>query len=109
MRAGAAGEEHVIGPLLFQLLLRRKGWETVYWGANIPRQRLEESLDIVRPHLIVFTAQQLYTVAGLQSMADNLARKGIPVAYAGRAFVYMPELCSHIRGHYLGEIGRAHV
>lgn len=101
--AGAAEEEHVIGQLLFQLLLRRKGWETVYLGASVPLQRLEESLDMVRPQLIVLTAQQLYTAAALQTMAENLSRKAIPVAYAGRIFVYTPELRSRIRGYYLGD------
>jgi len=101
--AGAAEEEHVIGQLLFQLLLRRKGWETVYLGASVPLQRLEESLEVVRPQLIVLTAQQLYTAATLQKMADKLAHKSIPVAYAGRIFVYIPALCDHIRGYYLGD------
>ena len=101
--AGAAEENHTIGQLVFQLLLRRKGWETVDWGANIPLLRLEESLDAVRPQLVVLTAQQLYTAARLQTMANNLVHTGIPVAYAGRAFVHMPELCSRIRGHYLGD------
>ena len=101
--AGAAEEEHVIGQLLFQLLLRRKGWEVVYLGASVPLQRLEESLDVVRPQLIVLTAQQLYTAAALQTMAETLAAKGIPLAYAGRVFVSAPALCARIRGHYLGD------
>lgn len=101
--AGAAEEEHVIGQLLFQLLLRRKGWETVYLGASVPLQRLEESLEVVRPQLIVLTAQQLHTAATLQKMSDRLTSKGVPVAYAGRIFVYTPALCTRMRGYYLGD------
>lgn len=101
--AGAAEEEHVIGQLLFQLLLRRKGWEVVYLGASVPLQRLEENLDLLRPQLIVLTAQQIYTAATLQQMADRLASKGIPVAYAGRIFVSTPALRARMRGYYLGD------
>lgn len=101
--AGAAEEEHVIGQLIFQLLLRRKGWETVYLGASVPLQRLEESLAAVHPQMIVLTAQQLYTAASLQTMADSLARQGISVAYAGRIFSLSPAIRSKIRAHYLGD------
>lgn len=101
--AGVAEEEHVIGQLIFQLLLRRKGWETIYLGASVPLQRMEGSLDIVHPHLIVLTAQQLYTAASLQKMAESLVHKGIPVAYAGRIFARTPVLRTRIRGHYLGD------
>ncbi|MBX3051611.1 MAG: MerR family transcriptional regulator [Caldilineaceae bacterium] len=101
--AGSAEEEHVIGQLLFQLLVRRKGWETVYLGASVPMQRLEESLDVVQPNLVVLTAQQLYTAATLQFMAANLAHRDVPVAYAGRIFSLLPDVRSRISGHYLGD------
>ena len=101
--ACTADEEHVIGQLLFQLLLRRKGWETVYLGASVPLQRLQESLDVVRPQLVVLTAQQLYTAATLQTMAASLTAKGIPVAYAGRIFSITPAIRARIAGHYLGD------
>jgi MerR family transcriptional regulator, light-induced transcriptional regulator len=101
--AGTADEEHVIGQLIFQLLLRRKGWETVYLGASVPVQRLQESLDVVRPQLVVLTAQQLYTAATLQTMAAGLTAKGIPVTYAGRIFSITPAIRQRIAGHYLGD------
>lgn len=101
--AGTADEEHVIGQLIFQLLLRRKGWETVYLGASVPIQRLQESLDVVRPHLVVLTAQQLHTAATLQTMASILTIKGVTLGYAGRIFSISPGLRSRISGHYLGD------
>lgn len=101
--AGTADEEHVIGQLIFQLLLRRKGWETVYLGASVPIQRLQESLDIVRPHLVVLTAQQLHTAATLQTMASILTIKGVTLGYAGRIFSISPGLRPRISGHYLGD------
>lgn len=101
--AGTADEEHVIGQLIFQLLLRRKGWETVYLGASVPIQRLQESLDVVRPQLVVLTAQQLHTAATLQTMTAILGAKSIPVAYAGRIFSISPGLRTRIAGHYLGD------
>ena len=101
--AGTADEEHVIGQLIFQLLLRRKGWDTVYLGPSVPLQRLEGSVEVVRPQLVVLTAQQLYTAATLQAMAANLTAEGIPVSYAGRIFTITPGIRSRIAGHYLGD------
>lgn len=101
--ASSAEEEHVLGQLLLQLLLRRKGWEMVYLGASVPLQRLRESLDVVRPQLVVLTAQQLHTAATLQATAAILTSKAIPLGYGGRIFTTSPGLRSRISGHYLGD------
>lgn len=96
------GEEHVFGQALLQLLLRRRGWETLYLGANVPMERLETTVGIVRPHLVVLCAQRLVTTANLLEMARMLQGKGIAVAYAGLVFNELPELQERIPGHFLG-------
>jgi DNA-binding transcriptional MerR regulator len=67
-----AGEEHTFGPLLTTLILRRRGWDVLYLGANVPLDRLETTLESTRPHLVIFIAQQLNTAASLLRVARML-------------------------------------
>ncbi|MEZ4635223.1 MAG: cobalamin B12-binding domain-containing protein [Caldilineaceae bacterium] len=97
------GEEHVFGQALLQLLLRRRGWETIYLGSNVPIERLESSVEMVRPHLVILTAQRLQTAAALKDMAELLHQKGVPVGFGGRIFTEIESLRDRIPGHFLGE------
>lgn len=96
-------EEHTFVPLLISLLLRRRGWDVVYLGANVPLRSLESTLATVRPSLVVLTAQQLYTAAGLLEMAEILFRERVPLAFGGQVFTEVPELPKVIPGYYLGD------
>jgi methanogenic corrinoid protein MtbC1 len=97
------GEEHVFGQALLQLLLRRRGWETIYLGSNVPLERLESSVEMVRPHLVILTAQRLQTAASLKDMAELLHNKGVSVGFGGRIFTELESLRDRIPGHFLGE------
>jgi MerR family transcriptional regulator, light-induced transcriptional regulator len=97
------GEEHVFGQSLLQLLLRRRGWETIYLGSNVPFERLETSVEIMRPHLVILAAQRLATAAALKEMAEILHQKRVTVAFGGRIFTQIPSLRQRIPGHFLGE------
>lgn len=97
------GENHVIGLLLVTFLLRRSGWEVVYLGANVPVERLEVTVDVTEPQLVLLAAQQLHSAATLVEMAQALHVKGIPAAYGGLIFNLLPELRTRITGHFLGE------
>jgi DNA-binding transcriptional MerR regulator/methylmalonyl-CoA mutase cobalamin-binding subunit len=97
------GEEHVFGQALLQLLLRRRGWETIYLGSNVPLERLETSIEIMRPHLVILAAQRLTTAAALKEMAEVLHQRRITVAFGGRIFTQMSSLRQRIPGHFLGE------
>lgn len=96
-------EEHTFVPLLISLLLRRRGWDIVYLGANVPLRSLETTLDTVHPHLVVLTAQQLYTAASLLEMAELLLSERVPVAFGGLVFTEIPHLHEAIPGYYLGD------
>lgn len=95
-------EEHTFVPLLLSLLLRRRGWDVIYLGANVPIRSIESTLAAVRPNLILLTAQQLYTAASLLEMAQVLANERIPVAFGGLVFAETPDLHQAIPGYYLG-------
>jgi DNA-binding transcriptional MerR regulator len=97
------GENHVIGLLLLTFLLRRKGWEVVYLGANVPRDRLELTISAAKPQLVILAAQRLQSAATLLEMARVLEGEEIPLAYGGRVFNLIPEIREHIPGHFLGE------
>jgi MerR family transcriptional regulator, light-induced transcriptional regulator len=97
------GEHHVISLLLLTLLLRRRGWEVVYLGADVPAERLETTVAATRPHLVILAAQQLHTAATLLEVAHIVQRQGIPLAYGGLIFNLLPALRARIPGHFLGE------
>jgi DNA-binding transcriptional MerR regulator len=98
-----AEEQHVIGPLLLTFLLRRRGWDVIYLGANVPTERLETTVAATRPQLAIMAAQQLHTAATLAEAAAVLQREGVPLAYGGRIINLLPALCRRIAGHFLGE------
>ena len=98
-----AQESHVFSPLLLTLMLRYQGYEVIYLGANVPIARLESMIQMVRPSLIIMTAQQLYTAANLQRAAEFLQGEDVPVAYGGRIFNYVPAIRLQIPAHFLGE------
>ena len=96
-------EEHTIGLLMLSVLLRRRGWEVVYLGANVPTEHLEVTVRVTQPTLVILAAQQLSTAASLLEAAQLLAAEGVPVAYGGLIFNRIPELRDRIPGHFLGE------
>jgi hypothetical protein len=97
------GERHTFPVLLLSLLLRRRGLEVVYLGADIPIERMEETTASIQPDLVILAAQQLSTAATLQSAARSLQGRGISLAYGGMIFNQVPKLRERIPGFFLGE------
>lgn len=95
-------EDHVFGLLLLTLLLRRRGWPVVFLGANVPVERLETVIAVIRPQLVIAAAQQLHTAATLLDMAHSLQSEQVPLAYGGRIFNLLPALRDGIAGYFLG-------
>lgn len=98
----APKDDHTFSALLLTLLLRRQGWEIVYLGANVPLDRLENTISSTKPHLVIFSAQLLHTAANLQQLAYVLQERNIPLAYGGLVFNIIPKLREYIPGHFLG-------
>lgn len=95
-------EDHAFAPLLLTLLLRYRGWEVIYLGTDVPLDRMEGTLQTVRPDLVILSAQQLHTAASLLEMTDVLASQDVPVAYGGLIFNHVPAIQKRIPGHFLG-------
>ncbi|MBK8987082.1 MAG: MerR family transcriptional regulator [Chloroflexi bacterium] len=103
MIAAPPHEEHAIPLLLLSLLLRHRGWRVIYLGANVPTSRLEATVDLIKPDLVVLAAQQLSTVASLLEVAQVLHKKEVRVAYGGLILNRAPSLRQRIPGYFLGE------
>lgn len=97
------GEEHTFPPLLLTLLMRRRGWDAIYLGANIPLARLEATLEHAHAQLVVLTAQTLPTAATMLELAELLDEHNIPLMYGGLAFNLNSDLQKRIPGHFLGK------
>jgi hypothetical protein len=98
-----AEEWHAFPLLLLSLLLKRRGWNTVYLGANVPLEEMEETIQTVRPALVIMAAQGLVSAAALRESAALVANHGTPVAFGGQAFNLNPELRELIPGEFMGE------
>ncbi len=96
-------ERHIFGLLLLTFLLRRRGWDVIYLGANVPVERLETTLAVTSPHLVVMAAQRLTSAASLLDAARFLQAEGVPLAYGGLIFNLLPALHARVPGHFLGE------
>ena len=96
------GEIHTFSPLLVSFLLRRRGWDVLYLGADVPTNRLQATIERTKPDLVVFSAQLLETAASLLDVAYFLRDVNLPLGYSGYIFGAVPELTRRIPGHYLG-------
>lgn len=97
------GETHDFSLLVMDFLLKRRGWDVISLGADVPFAELPSALEIIRPRLVLSLAQRLWTAARLQQFGHILDRMGIPLAYGGRIFVANPELRKCIPAHYIGD------
>jgi DNA-binding transcriptional MerR regulator len=96
------GEEHEFILLLAAFLLRRRGWDVVYLGANVPLSQLDETLRLNLPSLILSVAQTLNSAATLREMAEYVNTQGVPLVYGGGIFTMSPAITERIPGYYLG-------
>ena len=96
-------EWHTFTPLLLALLLRRRGVNVIYLGANVPADQFSKTVKDIKANLVVLVAQQLITAATLQQTALALASQSIAVAFGGRIFSTHPALPASIPGYFLGQ------
>lgn len=95
-------EGHTFAPLVLSLLLRRRGWDVLFLGADIPVHDFIATTQTARPTLVILTAQQLFTAASLREIGELLYQVRIPMAFGGMIFTQIPDLYTRVTGHYLG-------
>ncbi len=96
-------EQHTFSPLLLSVLLRRRGWDVIYLGANVPLDQIETAVQAIKPQILVTSAQTLTTAGTTHDMAMRLAATDIPLAFGGGIFITIPQLHKRIPGYYLGQ------
>lgn len=95
-------EWHTFTPLLLALLLRRRGLNIIYLGANVPSERFAETAQRVKASLVILVAQTLSSAAHLQHTAFSLHSQNVPVAFGGRIFNLRKSIVDFIPGDFLG-------
>ncbi|MBI5935972.1 MAG: MerR family transcriptional regulator [Chloroflexi bacterium] len=95
-------EGHAFPLLLLTLFLRRRGWNAIHLGANVPVDQIEETLTVTKSKLVILAAQTLVNAARLREMARALNKKGIAAAFGGRVFNSISGLQQRIPAHFLG-------
>jgi DNA-binding transcriptional MerR regulator len=95
-------EWHTLTPLLLSLLLRRRGLNALYLGANVPVSQFTDTVKNATSELVILIAQQLTSAATLQQTALALSSSKIPTAFGGRIFNLHPDLSHTISGRFLG-------
>jgi DNA-binding transcriptional MerR regulator len=95
-------ESHTFVPLVLALLLRRRGWNVLYLGADIPIRSLELTVKTTRPALVILTAQQLSTAASLFEMSQVLLAERVALGFGGMIFNEISGLAAVIPGYFLG-------
>ena len=101
--ASAEDDFHVFSPLLFTFLLRRRGWDVLYLGADMPSASLKETIAQVQPHVVIISAQLLVTATSLLEVTSALVNSETIIGYGGIIFNMMPQLRERIPAHYLGQ------
>lgn len=95
-------EWHAFPLLVTTLFLRRRSWNAIYLGTNVPTDRIDEMLKTVKPKLVILAAQTLVNAVNLREMARVLNEKGIPSGVGGRIFNTISRLHTRIPAHFLG-------
>jgi len=96
------GEAHDLALLMLSFILRWRGWEVVYLGANVPLTRLDATLQSTGPRMVLSVAQTLPGAAALSELAGYVNAQAVPLAYGGGIFNHIPTLTERIPGYFLG-------
>jgi len=97
------GEDHDLALLMLAFILRLRGWDVIYLGADVPLDRLDSTLQATSPDLVLSAAQTLPGAASLLELAEFVNSRSIPLAYGGGIFNEIGGLSERIPGHFLGQ------
>jgi MerR family transcriptional regulator, light-induced transcriptional regulator len=100
--ACAPDEQHTFSPLIISLMLRQRGWDVIYLGADVPAEQLEMTLANIQPDLLIVTAHTLHTAGKLPAIAALAWQNRTPMAYGGGVFSAVEQISERIPAHFLG-------
>ncbi|MBE0686827.1 MAG: MerR family transcriptional regulator, partial [Anaerolineaceae bacterium] len=102
--ACAPGEMHQIGILSLVVILRWRGWDVKYFGQNLSLERIQETLTVIKPNTILFTAttrESALALKPLNSIIEKYPFEQPLVFLGGLAFQNYPELVRQMPGEIL--------
>ncbi|GEM48797.1 MerR family transcriptional regulator [Deinococcus cellulosilyticus] len=102
MVACAPGEYHEIGPLMISVLLRKRGVQVHYIGANTPLDDLIRYTHAHSGHAILLSLGLAADTQLLRRHAEELKQLDIPVIMGGALLNAEPALAEEFGGTYLG-------
>lgn len=89
------GEHHQLGLVMIVVLMRLRGWNVIYLGADLSLDRLEEVLSTLRPRLVLFSSTMPDTASNADKLHELIRRIPEPlpaVVLGGEGFRnYVPE------------------
>lgn len=104
LAACAPGEMHQIGILSLVIMLRWRGWDVKYFGQNLSLERIQETLGVLKPNLLLFTASSKESALALKPLKKILEKYPLEkplVIIGGLAFQNFPELASQMPGEIM--------
>ena len=72
------GEQHTLPLLYLNLMLRRRSWNVVLLGGDVPEEHLEETSRSANAALVVMSAQRLADRGCAQECRWRTSREGHP-------------------------------
>lgn len=96
-------EDHTLAPMMINYLLRRRGYDIVFLGADVPARDFRSTIEALAPDLIILTAHLLLTAASMLELVNELGGLKTKLAFGGPVFINIPELRSKIPGTFLGD------
>ncbi len=110
MLACAPNDWHELGLLLVYLFLRRRGYNVLYLGQNVPVAHFIREIRRLRPALVMVSATTRDSVPGVIELARAIEDLDTPrpaFGFGGAIFNAEPSLRAQVPGIFLGETARA--
>jgi methanogenic corrinoid protein MtbC1 len=102
----APNDWHELGLQLIHLFLRRRGFNSLYLGQNVPVDQFIEEMARLKPVMVIIAAALAETAPGVVALGEAVEQMTPPrpiFAYGGRIFNIEPHLRAGVPGIFLGE------
>lgn len=94
------GEQHYLGLKMVDSLFREHGWETRYFGPDLPLEYALQTAEIWKPDVIGLSVSIVYHLPKLQQYVEALASlPGTPAILVGGRLAGMYNLRRHCSGN----------
>lgn len=95
-------DQHEIGAMMLDVMLRREGYHVLYVGANTPVADLADMARAVRPVAVMVSASSVDAIDQLMAHRAHLVGIAPIVAFGGHGFNEDPRRVEPLGGVYLG-------